>query len=320
MPPSGTLIIAAIGVTIEANSLAQIALGGQIPAQHAGPEGPSACRVPNPLVVTGTHSGFFAQKVRLRTATGWDSPQGYAYLYGDPTTAEARLFLETWESDGPTTHANFLNASLLSEPTLAKGLAPIVPRASVGPSMDGRPLVLLTYGAQPATEAAAMLLASMPLAEWPSIAGRALFAAVDVRVATAAVQVGLAIDSGDGIWRNSSAGYRQPVGNWSRLSFQCVVKESGVLRVALQLHIGATTSTDGVAAGTVRVEVGAGAIGVVGAGWSRLVAASPLGLPRWTHLKTMDSDALVHKMAVPLTGTLLAHTVACLLSKTCVAG
>eukprot|EP01049_Picozoa_sp_SAG25_P020339 SAG25_NODE_6928_length_518_cov_0.613365_1_plen_136_part_01 len=105
MPPSGTLIIAAIGVTIEANSLAQIALGGQIPAQHAGPEGPSACRVPNPLVVTGTHSGFFAQKVRLRTATGWDSPQGYAYLYGDPTTAEARLFLETWESDGPTTHA-----------------------------------------------------------------------------------------------------------------------------------------------------------------------------------------------------------------------
>ena len=113
-----------------------------------------------------------------------------------------------------------------------------------------------------------MLLASVPLASWPSIAGRALFAAVDVRVAAASTQVGLAIDSGDGVWRNSSKGYVQPAGNWSRVTFQCVAAKSGELRVALQLF-----------GDNARVEVGAGAIGVVGAGWSRLVEASPLGLP-----------------------------------------
>ena len=101
---------------------------------------------------------------------------------------------------------------------------------------------------------------------WPSIAGRALFAAVDVRVGHA-TNVGLAIDSGDGVWRNSSSGYVQPIGNWSRVTFQCVVAASGQLRVALQLF-GDNT----------QAEVGAGAIGVVGSGWSRLVAASPLGL------------------------------------------
>ena len=96
MPQSGTLIVAAYGVTIEANSLYQFALGGEIPSQHPGPEGPSGCRVPNPLVVAGTHSGFYARDVRLSTATGWDSEQGYAYLYGDPAKAEERLFLETF--------------------------------------------------------------------------------------------------------------------------------------------------------------------------------------------------------------------------------
>lgn len=280
MPQSGTLIVAAIGVTIEANSLAQITLGGMIPSQHDGPEGPSACRVPNPLVVTGTHGGFFARKVRLGTATGWDSPQGYAYLYdGGSASAQARLFLETWESDGPTTRANFLNASLLSAPTLATGLAPVVPQASVGAMMDGRSIVSLSYDHD---ESAAMLLAAIPLAEWPSIAGRALFAAVDVRVATSTVQVGLAIDSGDGIWHNSSSGYRQAAGNWSRVSFQCVAKQSGVLRVGLQLSATAAASgadSSSSSSNRVRVEVGAGAIGVVGAGWSRLVAASSLGLP-----------------------------------------
>jgi sucrose-6-phosphate hydrolase SacC (GH32 family) len=44
---------------------------------------------------------------------------------------------------------------------------------------------------------------------------------------------------------------------------------------------------------------------MTGAGWSRLVAASPLGLPtRWTHLETPthpdSDDALVHKKALPL--------------------
>lgn len=261
MPQSGTLIIAGYGVAIESNSLYQIALGGQIPAQHSGPEGPSGCVVPNPLVVTGTHSGFYARNVRLGTATGFDSEQGYAFLYGDPTKAEERLFLETWESDGPTQRMNFFNSTLLMAPAAAKGLAP-VPQAKPGPTMDGHSTVSLQ-----AQGAAAILLASIPLEAWPSIAGRALFAAVDVRVGDA-TNVGLAIDNGDGVWRNSSNGYVQSVGNWSRVSFQCVVAASGQMRVALQLF--------GV---NVQAEVGAGAIGVVGAGWSRLVAASPLGLP-----------------------------------------
>ena len=260
MPQSGTLIIASYGVTIEANSLYQF--GDFVPSQHPGPEGPSGCRVPNPLVVAGTHSGFYARDVRLSTATGWDSEQGYAYLYGDPAKAEERLFLETWESDGPTTRTNLLNSTLLAAPSAAAGLAP-VPHAMAGPTMDGHATVSLQ-----ADGAAAMLLASVPLASWPSIAGRALFAAVDVRVAAASTQVGLAIDSGDGVWRNSSKGYVQPAGNWSRVTFQCVAAKSGELRVALQLF-----------GDNARVEVGAGAIGVVGAGWSRLVEASPLGLP-----------------------------------------
>lgn len=261
MPQSGTLIIAGYGVTIEANSLYQIALGGQIPAQHPGPEGPSGCPVPNPLVVTGTHSGFYARNVRLSTATGFDSEQGYGFLYGDPTKAEERLFLETWESDGPTQRTNLFNSTLLLAPRAAEGLAP-VPRSVLGPRIDGHATVSLR-----AEVAAAMLLASIQLEAWPSIAGRAVFAAVDVRVGNG-TQVGLAIDSGDGVWRNSSKGYVQPVGNWSRVTFQCVATTSGELRVALQLF-----------GDSARAEVGAGAIGVVGAGWSRLVAASPLGLP-----------------------------------------
>jgi parallel beta-helix repeat protein len=269
MPQSGTLIVAADGVTIQANSLYQVALGNIIPAMHEGHEGQTGCPVANPLVVTGTLDGFFARNVRLESATGWDSEQGYAYLYGDPNAA-SRMFLETFVSEGPTTRANFFNASLMSHPAAALGLAPMPVVAAAAP-IDGHAVVSVqTEASGNAQTSAAMLLAEVPLVSWPSLGGRALFAAVDIMALSATTSVGLSIDNGDGVWRtdyNSPKGESYPFGNWSRVTFQCVAAKTGVLRVALQLH------GDGA-----HVNVGAGAIGVVGAGWSRLVDASPLGM------------------------------------------
>ena len=107
----------------------------------------------------------------------------------------------------------------------------------------------------------------------PSLRGRALWAALDIQPLTPRTGAALLLDRGDGVWRHSSMNFEDSVANWSRTSFQCVAAHNGTLRLALHVFAAA-----GRAKGGQQVRVGAGAMGVVGSSWERLVPLSPLGL------------------------------------------
>lgn len=285
MPWSAVLVIAALGVTIEAEVCGQPGGAGH----KNGPEGPTGCGNDafgqNPLVVTGVDDrAWTARDVRVSGGTGWSSEQGFVALYGaatdglpepppgPPAQAAGRMGLHSWVTDGPwTATVNLINTSGLhgaAPPTAVPGLGLPVPLVTTEPELDGHAVTTLTLPA--GAHEAALELAAIPLRAWPSLRGRALWAALDIQPLTAQTGAALLLDRGDGVWRHSSRNYEDPIANWSRTSFQCVAAHNGTVRLALHVFTEAARSA--------QVRVGSGAMGVVGSSWQRLVPLSPLGL------------------------------------------
>lgn len=290
MPGSAVLIIAARDVTIENSVCGQPGAVGH----KNGPEGPAGCDAAafgqSPLVVTGIDDrAYVAHDVHISGGTGWSSEQGFVALYGaatdalpgpppgPPAEAAGRMGLHSWEASGSWTagQLNLLNSSALHTAplTAAPGLGLPVPTLTVEAAQDGHAVSTLTLPA--GAHEAALELARVPLQSWPSLRGRALWAALDIQPLTPQTGAALLLDRGDGVWRHSSLNFEDPVANWSRTSFQCVAAHNGTLRLALHVFAAAGSAK---LKGEQQVRVGAGAMSVVGSSWERLVPLSPLGL------------------------------------------
>ena len=284
VPPSAVLLIAAVGVTIVGDVCGQ-------------PDYPGGGQCPHgPLVVTGVDDrDFFASDVHIRENTGYIDPQGYVHLLPLAEAAlHARSSLHTWYVDGSSSHNHAEPLTAGNKASTLGGQA--LPSASITKlphSRNGSPQYQLSN--EDVGPGTLTPVASIDLADWPALAGRAMYFAVDAMVLTNLTGLTLAIDAGDGSgWTYSHriVAYTEQVGAFDITSFGAImpVTQNATARFAVNLW------GENPAAGKAsKAVLGAVAVGLVGAGWSDLVeqagfAPTGLGMPTTSasRLKTED--------------------------------
>ena len=203
-----------------------------------------------------------------------------------PASAESSLHglseLHTWYVDGASAHnfAGKVEPGQTSPGWVVPGQTsppPLVTKLA-HPRNGGPQYELSNHGIGPTTCAE---LTSIDLEDWPAVAGRPMYLAVEFNVLTNLTGCRLAIDAGDGAgWTYSqdlnhlTTYYTAPT-NFAVASFQAIMPNATAIEhqgngsiARFALEIWGENPTAGEAA---RVIVGAVAVGVVGAGWSTLV-------------------------------------------------
>jgi hypothetical protein len=266
VPGSAVLLIAAVGVSIEG------AVCG-MPLYGPGAQ-PTRCPA-GPLVVTGVDDRLFrVQDVSIRKNTGWGGRQGWVHLLPLADAAfHARGALHTWDADGCSSH-NFarpidMGSDRQGLALPGQGLPP--PAVATLPRMrNGSPQYELSdANIGPATLAG---VASIDLASWPAVAGRAVYYAVEAMVVTNRTGLSLAIDAGGGAgwtYSHQTIASAAQVGAFSITSFQAIMPAvpNGTARFAVKMW-----GEGPAAGGASKAVVAAVAVGVVGAGLAMGVA------------------------------------------------
>ena len=149
------------------------------------------CPHPNPLVLTGVDDrDFLAVDVTIKSNTGWVSSEGWVDLWITPDSeAKARNGFETWSADDSGRH-NFAAARELSAATMTAEALPLPAVTTLEHKRNGVEQLLLQNSGHASTMA---VVATIELAEWPAMQGRAVYFAIEAKIQTNLTGLSLAV-------------------------------------------------------------------------------------------------------------------------------
>jgi hypothetical protein len=128
--------------------------------------------------------------VTIKSNTGWVSSEGWVDLWITPDSeAKARNGFETWSADDSGRH-NFAAARELSAATMTAEALPLPAVTTLEHKRNGVEQLLLQNSGHASTMA---VVATIELAEWPAMQGRAVYFAIEAKIQTNLTGLSLAV-------------------------------------------------------------------------------------------------------------------------------
>ena len=226
--PNGTAVVANAvqGLIVRAN-----ACGDGLD----GSTGDGTCKNVS-LLDIGTSRSWYTDSISMAGNTGWSNPSGHVRLIHDHGSQYRSGAFHTFQDATISRRLNFLKEKLAPSPwgtaVPLPGWKPLSVQAMK--PHDGQAVSRIQVAT--GTSSSGLILLSLDLAYAPSMAGKSCYFALRASVTSKGSGIALMIDRGDGSFAVVSSDSDASSVDWSTLSTQATLMETGVARFAVQMY------------------------------------------------------------------------------------